>query len=158
MGLRELRNRLARIDQAHDIDAIDICTPNDQHAEVVIAAAEAGRWCCAKNHWPAPPRKAPPMVDAVEKAGVANTVVQLSPRAAVTLAKQIIESGKLGQIFHYRANFLQDWTISADLPQGGEGLWRLDAAAAGSGVTGDLLAHCIDTPSGSTAASMMYRP
>ena len=87
-----------------------------------------------------------PMVDAVEKAGVANTVWYNYRRVpAVTLAKQIIESGKLGQIFHYRANFLQDWTISADLPQGGEGLWRLDAAAAGSGVTGDLLAHCIDT-------------
>src|SRR5204863_6691650 len=41
--------------------------------------------------------------------------------------------------------FLQDWTISQDLPQGGEGLWRLDVAVAGSGVTGDLLAHCIDT-------------
>jgi predicted dehydrogenase len=48
-------------------------------------------------------------------------------------------------VFHYRANFLQDWTISPDLPQGGAGLWRLDAKAAGSGVTGDLLAHCIDT-------------
>ncbi len=46
---------------------------------------------------------------------------------AVTFAKQIIDSGKLGRIFHYRANFLQDWTISADLPQGGAGLWRLDA-------------------------------
>ena len=64
---------------------------------------------------------------------------------AVTLAKQLIDAGKLGKIFHYRANFLQDWTISADLPQGGTGLWRLDVAAAGSGVTGDLLAHCIDT-------------
>jgi predicted dehydrogenase len=51
----------------------------------------------------------------------------------------------LGRIFHYRANFLQDWTISPELPQGGEGLWRLDAEAAGSGVTGDLWAHCIDT-------------
>ncbi|MBR9801875.1 Gfo/Idh/MocA family oxidoreductase, partial [bacterium] len=64
---------------------------------------------------------------------------------AVTLAKQIIDSGKLGRIFHYRANFLQDWTINADLPVGGAALWRLDAKAAGSGVTGDLLAHCIDT-------------
>jgi hypothetical protein len=64
---------------------------------------------------------------------------------AVTLAKQLIDEGKLGRIFHYRANFLQDWTISEDLPQGGAALWRLDAAAAGSGVTGDLLAHCIDT-------------
>jgi predicted dehydrogenase len=48
-------------------------------------------------------------------------------------------------VFHYRSNFLQDWTISADLPQGGAALWRLDVKAAGSGVTGDLLAHCIDT-------------
>jgi len=64
---------------------------------------------------------------------------------AVTLAKQLIEEGKLGKIFHYRAKFLQDWTISADLPQGGQGLWRLDVKVAGSGVTGDLLAHCIDT-------------
>ena len=64
---------------------------------------------------------------------------------AVTLIKQLIDEGKLGRIFHYRAKFLQDWTISQDLPQGGEGLWRLDVAVAGSGVTGDLLAHYIDT-------------
>ena len=64
---------------------------------------------------------------------------------AVTLAKQLIDEGRLGKIFHYRAKFLQDWTISQDLPQGGDGLWRLDADVAGSGVTGDLLAHCIDT-------------
>ena len=64
---------------------------------------------------------------------------------AVTLAKQLIDEGRLGKIFHYRAKFLQDWTISSDLPQGGEGLWRLDVKVAGSGVTGDLLAHCIDT-------------
>jgi predicted dehydrogenase len=61
------------------------------------------------------------------------------------LAHQIIQSGKLGKIYHYRANFLQDWTINANLPQGGEGLWRMDAAVAGSGVLGDLLSHCIDT-------------
>jgi predicted dehydrogenase len=87
-----------------------------------------------------------PMVHAVEKAGVKNTVWYNYRRVpAVTFAKQLIDQGKLGRIFHYRANFLQDWTISADLPQGGAGLWRLDVAAAGSGVTGDLLAHCIDT-------------
>ena len=67
------------------------------------------------------------MVDAVEKAGVPNTVWYNYRRVpAVTLAKQLIDEGRLGKIFHYRANFLQDWTISADLPQGGTGLWRLD--------------------------------
>ena len=57
----------------------------------------------------------------------------------------MIDEGRLGKIFHYRAKFLQDWTINADVPQGGPGTWRLDASIAGSGVTGDLLAHCIDT-------------
>ena len=86
------------------------------------------------------------MVEAVEEAGVPNMVWYNYRRVpAVTLAKQLIDEGRLGRIFHYRAKFLQDWTISADLPQGGEGLWRLDANVAGSGVTGDLLAHCIDT-------------
>ena len=86
------------------------------------------------------------MVEAVEKARVPNMVWYNYRRVpAVTLAKKLIDEGRLGKIFHYRAKFLQDWTITADLPQGGAGLWRLDAAAAGSGVTGDLLAHCIDT-------------
>jgi predicted dehydrogenase len=64
---------------------------------------------------------------------------------AVTLIKQVVDTGKLGKIFHYRANFLQDWTISPDVPQGGPGTWRLEIDAAGSGVTGDLIAHCVDT-------------
>jgi predicted dehydrogenase len=86
------------------------------------------------------------MVEAVERAGVANMVWYNYRRVpAITLARQLIEEGRLGRIFHYRAKFLQDWTISADLPQGGEGLWRLDVNVAGSGVTGDLLAHAIDT-------------
>jgi predicted dehydrogenase len=86
------------------------------------------------------------MVDAIEKAGVKNTVWYNYRRIpAVTLAKQIIDSGKLGKIYHYRANFLQDWTINENLPQGGEGLWRMDAAVSGSGVVGDLLSHCVDT-------------
>jgi predicted dehydrogenase len=82
----------------------------------------------------------------VEKAKVANLVSFNYRRVpAVTLAKQLIDEGRLGRIFHYRANFLQDWTISASVPQGGMATWRLDVKAAGSGVTGDLLAHCIDT-------------
>jgi predicted dehydrogenase len=66
---------------------------------------------------------------------------------AVSLAKQLVDEGRIGRPYHYRARFLQDWTMSADLPQGGAALWRLDAEAAGSGVTGDLLAHSIDTAS-----------
>lgn len=129
-----------------DIDAVDICTPNDMHAEIAIAAAGAGKMILCEKPLARTLEEAKQMVDAIEKAGVANTVWYNYRRIpAVTLAKQIIDSGKLGKVFHYRSNFLQDWTINADLPQGGEGLWRLDANAAGSGVTGDLLAHCIDT-------------
>src|SRR4029079_1963432 len=83
---------------------------------------------------------------AVASAQVPNSVWYNYRRVpAVVLLKQLIDQGLFGRIFHYRAQFLQDWTISSDLPQGGEGLWRLDLAVAGSGVTGDLLAHCIDT-------------
>ena len=129
-----------------DIDAIDICTPNDSHAEIAIAAAAKGKMILCEKPLSRTLDEGQKMVDAVEKAKVANTIWYNYRRLpAVTLAKQIIASGKLGKIFHYRANFLQDWTISPELPQGGEGLWRLDVDAAGSGVTGDLLAHCIDT-------------
>ena len=116
------------------------------HAEIAIAAAAAGKMVLTEKPLSRTLAEGKQMVDAVEKSGVKNSVWYNYRRLpAVTLAKQIIDSGKLGKIFHYRANFLQDWTINADLPQGGEGLWRMDAAVAGSGVTGDLLAHCIDT-------------
>jgi len=129
-----------------DIDAIDIVTPNDSHAEIAIAAAKAGKMVLCEKPLSLDGKQGAEMVKVIEKSKVPNTVWYNYRRVpAVTLAKQIIDSGKLGKIFHYRANFLQDWTISADLPQGGAGLWRLDAKAAGSGVTGDLLAHCIDT-------------
>ena len=86
------------------------------------------------------------MVAAVEKAGVANMVSFNYRRVpAISLAKQIIDEGRIGRPFHYRATYNQDYTISADVPQGGMALWRLDAHVAGSGVTGDLLAHSIDT-------------
>lgn len=128
-----------------EIDVVDICLPNHLHAEVAIAAAAAGKAIICEKPLARTAAEALPMVEAVEKAGVPNFVSFNYRRIpAVTLAKQIIDSGKLGRIFHYRANFLQDWTINADVPQGGKDTWRLDVSQAGSGVTGDLLAHCID--------------
>ncbi|MCA8977582.1 MAG: Gfo/Idh/MocA family oxidoreductase [Planctomycetes bacterium] len=129
-----------------DIDAVDICTPNDSHRDIALAAAAAGKIIMCEKPLARTAAEGAEMVAAVEKADVANTVWYNYRRVpAVTLARQLIDEGKLGRIYHYRAQFLQDWTIAADLPQGGAGLWRLDHAAAGSGVTGDLLAHCIDT-------------
>ena len=129
-----------------DIDAIDICVPNNLHHEIAMAAAAAGKMILCEKPLAMDVAEGEQMCQAVEKAGVANMVWYNYRRVpAVTLAKQLIDQGRLGRIFHYRANFLQDWTIAEDVPQGGEALWRLDVDAAGSGVTGDLLAHCIDT-------------
>ena len=129
-----------------DIDVIDIATPNNSHAEIAIAAAKAGKMIMCEKPLSMDGKQGEQMVKAIEKAGVPNMVWYNYRRVpAVTMAKQLIDEGRLGKIFHYRAKFLQDWTISKDLPQGGAGLWRLDVKAAGSGVTGDLLAHCIDT-------------
>jgi predicted dehydrogenase len=129
-----------------DIDLVDICLPNNLHMEVAVAAAKAGKMIICEKPIARDAKEGLKMVQAVEKAGVPNLVSYNYRRIpAVTLAKQIIDEGRLGKIFHYRAKFLQDWTISKDLPQGGDGLWRLDVKVAGSGVTGDLLAHCIDT-------------
>ena len=129
-----------------DIDAIDICTPKNLHMEIALAAAKEGKMILCEKPLAMDAKQGEKMVKAVEAAKLPNIVWYNYRRVpAVTFAKQLIDSGKLGRIFHYRANFLQDWTISADLPQGGAALWRLDVKAAGSGVTGDLLAHCIDT-------------
>jgi predicted dehydrogenase len=129
-----------------DIDVVDIAVPNNLHAEIAIAAAKAGKMILCEKPLGLNVKDAERMVAAVAKAGVPNMVWYNYRRCpAVTLAYQLIQDGRLGRVFHYRANFLQDWTISADLPQGGTALWRLDVKAAGSGVTGDLLAHCIDT-------------
>ena len=132
--------------ESKDIDLIDIASPNDTHAEIAIAAAKAGKAVMCEKPLGRNAAESAAMTKAVEAAGVANSVWYNYRRVpAVTMAKQIVDEGKLGRVFHYRAKFLQDWTISADLPQGGEGLWRLDVSVAGSGVTGDLLAHCIDS-------------
>lgn len=136
------RKLLAR----EDIDLVDIACPNDRHREIAVAAAKAGKMILCEKPLAMNGPEGLKMVQAVEKAGVPNMVWYNYRRIpAVTLAKQLIDEGRLGRIFHYRAKFLQDWTISEDLPQGGAGLWRLDVKVAGSGVTGDLLAHCIDT-------------
>jgi len=145
-GFSSVETDWRKLIERDDIDLIDIAAPNDMHKDIAIAAAQAGKMIMCEKPLGRNAEESKEMVAAVEKAGVTNMVWYNYRRIpAVTLAKQIIDEGKLGKIFHYRAKFLQDWTIADDLPQGGAGLWRLDADVAGSGVTGDLLAHCIDT-------------
>jgi len=128
-----------------DIDLIDIASPNDTHAEIAVAAAKAGKMVLCEKPLGRTAAEGKLMVDAVQSAKSPNMVWYNYRRVpALALLKDLLDEGRFGRIFHYRSQFLQDWTISEDLPQGGEGLWRLDSSVAGSGVTGDLLAHNID--------------
>jgi predicted dehydrogenase len=145
-GYESSETEWRKLVERKDIDVIDIASPNDTHREIALAAAKAGKMVMCEKPLGRNAREAEEMVAAVESTGVPNTVWYNYRRVpAVTMIKHLLDEGKFGRIFHYRAKFLQDWTISKELPQGGEGLWRLDVSVAGSGVTGDLLAHNIDT-------------
>jgi len=145
-GYESVETDWRRLIERDDIDAIDIAAPNNVHKDIAIAAAEAGKMILCEKPLGMNSAESQQIADAAKKAGV-KTLVWYNYRfiPAVTMAKNLVDAGKLGRVYHYRANFLQDWTISEDLPQGGAGLWRLDIDSSGSGVTGDLLAHCIDT-------------
>ena len=145
-GWESVETDWRKLIERDDIDAIDIGSPNNTHRDIVLAAAKAGKMILCEKPLAMNAAEGLEMTEAVEKAGVPNMVWFNYRRVpAITLAKQFMDEGRLGRVFHYRAKYLQDWTISPDLPQGGAALWRLDADVAGSGVTGDLLAHSIDT-------------
>jgi predicted dehydrogenase len=135
-----------RLVERPDLDAIDIGSPNNTHHDIVLAAAAAGKMVLCEKPLAMNGAQAREMVDAVESAGVPNFVWFNYRRVpAIALAKQIVDEGRIGRPFHYRAQYLQDWTISPELPLGGQTLWRLDADVAGAGVTGDLVSHSVDT-------------
>jgi len=132
--------------EASDIDIIDIASTNDTHREIALAASAAGKMILCEKPLAMNLAQAREMTRAVEKSGKPNMVWFNYRRVpAIALAKQIIEEGKLGKIFHYRAQYLQDWTISTKVPVGGPSTWRLDKDLAGAGVSGDLSVHNIDT-------------
>ena len=135
-----------RLVERADIDAVDICVPNNLHKEIALAAAANGKAILCEKPLAMDVAEGEAMVAAVEQAGVPTMVWYNYRRVpSVSLARQLVDEGRIGRPYHYRAQFLQDWTIAEDVPQGGAALWRLDVKAAGSGVTGDLLAHNIDT-------------
>ncbi|NUQ01284.1 MAG: Gfo/Idh/MocA family oxidoreductase [Armatimonadetes bacterium] len=125
-----------------DIDLVDICTPSGpSHTEIALAAAEAGKHVFCEKPLAASLDDARAMLQAVEKAGVKHMVNFNYRRCpAVALAKRMIEEGLLGEIYHWRSTYLQDWIIDPEFPL----VWRLDKAIAGSGPLGDLAAHSID--------------
>ena len=145
-GYERVETDWRKLIDADDIDLIDIGAPNKFHHEMALAAAQAGKMILCEKPLAMTVAEAEEMTKAVEDSGVPNMVWFNYRRVpSIALAKQIIDEGRIGKSFHYRATYLQDWTINPDVPQGGAALWRLDSAVAGSGVTGDLLAHSIDT-------------
>jgi len=145
-GWQRVETDWRKLVEAPDIDLVDICTPNNTHGEIALAAAAAGKMILCEKPLAMNLAEARAMVQAVEKSGRPNMVMFNYRRVpAIALAKQIIDEGKLGRIFHYRATYFQDWTISRNVPVGGLANWRLDKNVAGAGVSGDLSAHNIDT-------------
>ncbi len=124
-----------------EIDIIDVSTPGNLHAEIAIAAAEAGKAVFCEKPIGNTLEEAERMLAAVEKAGVPHAVFHNYRKApAVALAKQLIEAGRLGRIYHFRATYLQDWIADPNFPL----VWRLQKEIAGSGTHGDINAHIID--------------
>ncbi|WP_339640020.1 Gfo/Idh/MocA family oxidoreductase [Jannaschia helgolandensis] len=124
-----------------DIDVIDICTPNNVHAEIAIAAAKAGKHIICEKPLARGGEEAKAMLDAVEKAGVIHMVAFNYRRTpAVALAKKYIDEGRIGEILNFRGTYLQDWSADPDGPLS----WRFQKKIAGSGTIGDIGTHVVD--------------
>jgi len=140
-GWREYCTDYRELVRRDDIDVVDITSPNASHCEMASAAAKAGKHILLEKPMAMNAKEARKMAAAVRKAGVKNMLWFNYRRCpAIGLAKRLIEEGRLGRIFHFRAVYLQDWIIEPDFPL----VWRLRKDVAGSGVHGDLNAHIID--------------
>lgn len=142
MGWDEYETDWRKLVRRDDIDLVDICTPSGpSHTEIALEAAAAGKHIFCEKPLAASLADARAMLEAAEKAGVKHMVNFNYRRCpAVALAKQMIAEGLLGEIFHWRSVYLQDWIIDPEFPL----VWRLDKSVAGSGPLGDLAAHSID--------------
>ena len=127
-----------------DIDLIDVCTPGDTHAEIAIAALEAGKHVLCEKPLANTVEEAEAMAEAATRAaanGVRSMVGFTYRRVpAIALARQLVADGRIGTLHHVRAQYLQDWIVDPQAPMS----WRLEKDKAGSGALGDIGAHIID--------------
>lgn len=141
MGWESYETDWRNLMERDDIDVIDIVTPNHTHAEIAIAAAEAGKHIITEKPLALTLEEAQKMYDAVQKNNVTHMIChnyRFSP--AVQFAKKLIDDGRLGRIYHIRANYLQDFIMDPQFPL----VWRLKKEVSGSGALGDIGAHSID--------------
>jgi predicted dehydrogenase len=144
LGWESTETDWRRLIERDDIDLIDICTPGDTHTEIAIAALEAGKHVLCEK----------PLANSVEDAERMTVVAEAAAKRgvlamcgfsyrrtpALTLAKRMVDEGRLGTIRHVRAQYLQDWLSDENAPM----TWRLDRSKSGSGSLGDIGAHSID--------------
>jgi len=141
LGWEEYATRWEDVIAREDIDIVDICTPGDSHMPIAIAAAEAKKHILCEKPLANTLADAWKMWDAAAKAGVIHMLCHNYRRCpAVALARQLIDAGELGKIYHYRGTYLQDWIVDPAFPR----VWRLVKSRAGSGSLGDILSHTMD--------------
>ncbi|MEV6108540.1 Gfo/Idh/MocA family oxidoreductase [Streptomyces sp. NPDC051940] len=127
-----------------DIQLVDICTPGDSHAEIAIAALEAGKHVLCEKPLANTVAEAEAMVEAARAAAARGQIAMVGFNyrrvPALAYARQLVEEGKLGALRHVRVQYLQDWITDPEFPL----VWRLQKEHAGSGALGDLGAHIVD--------------
>ncbi|HLJ14443.1 MAG TPA: Gfo/Idh/MocA family oxidoreductase [Bryobacteraceae bacterium] len=124
-----------------EVKIVDICSPNNTHHDIALAAFQAGKIVACEKPLAMNGAEAAQMANAARSSGQINTVWFNYRRVpAVAFARQLIDEGRIGRIYHFRALYLQDWTLDPSVPL----VWRMDKDVAGSGVTGDLLSHIVD--------------
>ncbi|WP_332602823.1 Gfo/Idh/MocA family protein [Arthrobacter sp. S2(2024)] len=144
LGWGSVETDWRRLLERDDIDLIDICTPGNTHAEIAIAALEAGKHVLCEKPLANSVAEAERMTEAAQAAAERGvfSMCGFSYRRtpALALAKRMVEEGRLGTIRHVRAQYLQDWLSDENAPM----TWRLDKSKSGSGSLGDIGAHSID--------------
>lgn len=145
LGWESAETDWRRLIERDDIDLIDICTPGNTHAEIAIAALEAGKHVLCEKPLANSVDEAERMTAAAEEAAKRGVFAMCGfsyrRTPALALAKRMVEEGRLGSIRHVRAQYLQDWLSNENAPM----TWRLDKEKSGSGSLGDIGAHIIDT-------------
>lgn len=140
-GWEEIETDWRKVVARDDIDIVDISVPTHLHHEIAVAAARAGKHIFLEKPLALTVEESREMVDAAEEAGIVHYLNHNYRRApAVMLAKRLIEQGEVGQIYHWRGAYLQDWIMDADFPL----TWHLQADKAGGGPHYDLNSHSVD--------------
>jgi len=144
LGWSSVETDWHRVLEREDVDLVDVCTPGDTHAEIAIAALEAGKHVLCEKPLANTVAEAEAMAEAAARAatrGVRSMVGFTYRRVpAIALARELVAQGRLGEIRHVRAQYLQDWIADPQVPMS----WRLEKDKAGSGALGDIGAHVVD--------------